>query len=115
MERMDMVEMLREKANITYEEAKTVLDEANGDLLDAMILLERRGKVQRPETDIAPFMKEDTADEDTTRAKAEDAAQEATAKKTGDNKTVRKATNTMKKIINVLKKHHAFLLLQLDS
>ena len=42
---MEMVEKLREKANITIEEAKQVLEKNNWDMLDAMIELERQGKV----------------------------------------------------------------------
>ena len=49
MEMLEKVERLVEKANVSYEEAKAALDEANGDLLDAMVLLERQGKVKRPE------------------------------------------------------------------
>ena len=45
MTNFEMVELLREKANITYEEAKTALELANWDLLDAMLVLEREGKV----------------------------------------------------------------------
>ena len=36
MDILEKVEILREKANISYEEAKNVLEAANGDLLDAM-------------------------------------------------------------------------------
>ena len=42
---LEQVERLREKANISYEEAKAVLEEAGGSLLDALILLEQRGKI----------------------------------------------------------------------
>ena len=42
---LEQVERLREKANISYEEAKAVLEEAGGNLLDALILLEQRGKI----------------------------------------------------------------------
>ncbi len=45
MTNFEMVEMLRQKADITYEEAKTALELANWDLLDAMLVLEREGKV----------------------------------------------------------------------
>lgn len=45
MEHMEMVEKLREKANITIEEAKAVLEKNNWDMLDAMIELEREGKI----------------------------------------------------------------------
>jgi len=43
-----MVERLREVADVTIEEAKLALDEANGDLLDALIILERQGKTVAP-------------------------------------------------------------------
>lgn len=46
MDLFEKVEKLQEKANVTYEEAKAALDEANGDLLDAMIILERQGKTK---------------------------------------------------------------------
>lgn len=51
MEMLDQIERLREKANVTYEEAKSALEATNADLLDALILLERQGKVQRPSGD----------------------------------------------------------------
>lgn len=45
MTNFEMVELLCQKANISYEEAKTALELANWDLLDAMLVLEREGKV----------------------------------------------------------------------
>ena len=45
MTNYEMVELLRSKANVTYEEAKAALEESNWDILDAMVLLERQGKV----------------------------------------------------------------------
>ena len=48
MEMLEKVERLREKANVSYEAAKAALEQAGGDLLDAMILLERQGKVKAP-------------------------------------------------------------------
>ena len=44
----EKIEKLREHANVTFEDAKTALDAAGGDLLDAMIWLERNGKVAGP-------------------------------------------------------------------
>lgn len=49
MDILEKVEKLRERANVTYEEAKAALDEANGDILDAMIILENQGKTAKPE------------------------------------------------------------------
>jgi len=42
------VEKLRERANVTYEEAKEALDACGDNLLDAMIYLENKGKVSPP-------------------------------------------------------------------
>ncbi len=46
MTNYEMVELLRSKANVTYEEAKAALEASNWDILDAMVLLERQGKVK---------------------------------------------------------------------
>jgi hypothetical protein len=49
MATLEQVEKLRERANVTFEEARAALDEADGDLLDAVIILERQGKVSAPQ------------------------------------------------------------------
>lgn len=49
MEMLEKVEKLRKKANVSYEDAKKALEDANGDILDAMILLEKEGKISGPE------------------------------------------------------------------
>ena len=46
MEMFEKVDALRGRANVGYEEAKSALDRSNGDILDAMILLEREGKTR---------------------------------------------------------------------
>ena len=48
MTNFEKVEKLVQKANVSYEEAKAALDKAEGDLLDAVILLEKEGKTQAP-------------------------------------------------------------------
>lgn len=45
---LEKVEKLCSMGNITFEEAKTALEAANGDLLDAIIYLERQGKIHAP-------------------------------------------------------------------
>ncbi|MCL2842849.1 MAG: ubiquitin [Oscillospiraceae bacterium] len=45
MDRIELVEKLRERAGVTYEEAKAALEESKWDLLDAVVLLEKQGKV----------------------------------------------------------------------
>lgn len=49
MERMDKVEKLREKTGVTYEDAKAALDACGWDMLDAVVYLEKLGKVKAPE------------------------------------------------------------------
>lgn len=48
MTTLEQVEKLRAMANISYDEAKVALDSANGDLLEAVIILEKEGKVNAP-------------------------------------------------------------------
>ena len=49
MERNEMINTLVRKANINVEEAQEVLEKCNWDLLDAIVYLERRGKVENNE------------------------------------------------------------------
>ena len=48
MEKIEMVEKLKSKANISYEEAKVALEQVNWDILDAIVYLERSGKIDKP-------------------------------------------------------------------
>jgi len=48
MTTLEQVEKLRAMANVSYDEAKVALDAANGDLLEAIIYLEKQGKVSAP-------------------------------------------------------------------
>ena len=47
MEMFEKVDALRERANVGYEEAKSALERSNGDVLEAMIFLEREGKTSK--------------------------------------------------------------------
>ncbi|KLU39878.1 MAG: hypothetical protein AA931_07935 [Peptococcaceae bacterium 1109] len=49
MTKLEQIERLRERANVTYDEAKAALEAADGDLLEAIIYLERQGKVNPPQ------------------------------------------------------------------
>lgn len=46
MEMHEKIERLREKADVSYEEARAALEQTGGDLLDAVVLLERHGRVK---------------------------------------------------------------------
>jgi len=48
MTTLEQVEKLRTMADISFEEAKAALDAAGGNLLDAVIFLEKQGKIKAP-------------------------------------------------------------------
>jgi len=48
MTELEKAEKLREKANVSYAEAKEALDRSGGDLLDALIYLEKKGSANPP-------------------------------------------------------------------
>jgi len=45
---LELIEMLREKARVSYEEAKEALEKCNGDIVDALIYLEKQDKIKPP-------------------------------------------------------------------
>lgn len=49
MDNFEKVEKLKERAKVSYEEARNALEKCNWDMLDAMIYLEKNGKVEAPE------------------------------------------------------------------
>ncbi|MEE0776552.1 MAG: DUF4342 domain-containing protein [Bacillota bacterium] len=48
MTTLEQVEKLREKTDLSYEEAKAVLDSVDGDLLEALVKLENEGRIAAP-------------------------------------------------------------------
>lgn len=46
---LEQVEKLREHANISYEEARAALEETNGDILEAIVNLEKQNRIEAPE------------------------------------------------------------------
>ena len=68
MDHYEMVENLRAKANVTYEEAKAALEASDWDMLDALVLLESQGKVN----DAPKFTTEEKADEARRSARSSD-------------------------------------------
>ncbi|WP_346928925.1 DUF4342 domain-containing protein [Clostridium sp.] len=62
MERNEMIEILIEKTNVSFEEAQEVLEKCDWDLLDSIIYLERRGKVENNEATIITEAKEEDQD-----------------------------------------------------
>ena len=48
MDQLEKVEKLREKTGVSYEDAKNALEACGYDLLDAIVYLEKLGKVKAP-------------------------------------------------------------------
>jgi len=46
---LEQIEMLKERANISYGEAKEILEKSNGDILEALINLEKESKLKTPQ------------------------------------------------------------------
>ena len=59
-ENIKLIEKLKDKANISYEDAKEALENSDWDILDAVIYLEKKGKVKRPS--ISAFYTNDSKD-----------------------------------------------------
>lgn len=52
MEKLKLVDKLKEKANVSYEDAKNALENTNWDILDAVVYLENKGKIRKPSSNI---------------------------------------------------------------
>jgi Domain of unknown function (DUF4342) len=52
MDELKLIDKLREKANISYEEAKIALENNSWDILDALLYLEEGGRVEKPSVSI---------------------------------------------------------------
>ena len=66
---IEQVEKLKEYAHVTYEEAKEALKQADGDLLEAVIILEKEGKTKER---TAEYSSEETVAEDYHDEKSQD-------------------------------------------
>ena len=60
MDHYEMVESLRNKAFVTYEEAKAALEASDWDMLDALVLLEGEGKVNQSAPEFTTKAKEES-------------------------------------------------------
>ena len=91
MEHIEMVERLHEKVGISYADAKDALERSGWDMLEALVLLEREGKVD-PVTAFTTSADDNTSYETVT----------ATASKKENNfhETMNKAGEKLKKLFN---------------
>lgn len=61
MEQLEKVEKIRSKMQVTYEEAKNALTACNWDVLDAIVYLEKLGKVKAPDMSMYTTRAEESA------------------------------------------------------
>lgn len=52
MENLKLIDKLKNKTNISYEEAKDVLEKSDWDILDAMLYLEEKNKIKKPSVSV---------------------------------------------------------------
>ncbi len=81
MENLEKVELIREKCNVSYEEARNALEACEGDVLDAIVMLEAAHKV----TERIPIASEAAYElPDAPETEAQPEATEPKASKVGD-------------------------------
>ena len=85
MDKFKLVERLREKTGISYEEAKEVLEKNNWDILDAIVYLERTGRIKKPS--VSEFYTNEHKESYTSNKEKNDGYKESESKKSkGSNK-----------------------------
>lgn len=47
---LELIDELRKRANVSYEEAKEALEKSNGDLVEALVYLEKQNKINKDDT-----------------------------------------------------------------
>lgn len=72
MERNEMIEVLMEKAKVSYEEAEEALQKHDWDLLDSIVYLERKGKLENNETTTIIEVEQDGKEKDNKKHKKDE-------------------------------------------
>ena len=101
MDNLEKVERLREHADVTYEEARDALNAVNGDMLDAIVLLEKQGKTKKPDQSTWSTSYEEQTRYQPVREKV--ARQQAESEESAGKKIGR----ALKKLLHILK-HNSF-------
>lgn len=71
MDQFEKVERLVQKTGVSFEEAKAALEQAGGDMLDAMIVLEKNGKAKAPDQSVITTQYETQQQYDSVAGKVE--------------------------------------------
>ncbi len=62
MDHLEKVEKLRQKADVSYDEAKKALEECDWDMLDALVMLEEQGKIKNSESASSQYNSDRTSE-----------------------------------------------------
>lgn len=68
MEKLEKVEKIREKTGVSYDDAKNALEACDYDVLDAIIYLEKLGKIAEPKTASYSTIPEQTSSDEFVKA-----------------------------------------------
>ncbi len=98
MDKLEKIEKLRERAQVSYDEAREAYDQANGDLLDALVILEKQGKVAPPKGD-GYYRSEQTVTEETT---TEDKEEQSHGRRTRNEQQTNNVKEALEKIWSFL-------------
>lgn len=55
---LEKIDLLKERANVSYTEAKEALERTNGDLVEALILLEKESKIKKSKKNFSEHLDE---------------------------------------------------------
>lgn len=55
---LEKIDLLKERANVSYTEAKEALERTNGDLVEALILLEKESKIKKSKKNFSEHIDE---------------------------------------------------------
>lgn len=64
MDHLEKVEKLRQKADVSYDEAKKALEDCEWDMLDALVMLEEQGKIKNSEAASSQYSSDNTEKHD---------------------------------------------------
>ena len=110
MDKLKLVDKLREKANISYEEAKIALENSDWDILDALLYLEENGKSKRPSVNIFYTNEARYSDKDKKSGKNEENKYETSNNFQGIFEAICKYIDTCNNIfLEIKKKERMFL------
>lgn len=95
MNKLEKVEMVREKTGVSYEDARNALEQCEYDVLDAIVLLEQQGKTQQQTAHHTTSYSEPTISSDMVRAQEE---YQQSSKKTAFNESFDNIMEGLKKL-----------------